>query len=104
MSDDLMELAARRFLKDAPLVERAGTVDDNGWIPTSERLPPLGERVLIWVAKPNEAGVPPRVEAARFWRHPVDRYLCGFEDDGERCWNLGRVTHWMPLPEPPTDG
>ena len=67
------------------------------WIPVTERLPEGDERVLILCKN-----------GAMFVGYCGKQYL-----DYERRWriktalnstkllNIGRVTHWMPLPEPP---
>ena len=80
---------ARKLIEEAPAVQR--------WIPESERLPDEKELVLILCKN-----------GAMFVGY------CGMQyADFERRWriktalnstkllNLGRVTHWMPLPEPP---
>ena len=68
------------------------------WIPVTERLPEEEELVLILCKN-----------GARFVGYCGKQYC-----DYERRWriktalnstkllNLGRVTHWMPLPEPPS--
>lgn len=56
------------------------------WIPVGERLPPLGEDVLLMCGDEEAIG--------------------GRDEDGD-WWGLGLgvvdkpPTHWMPLPEPP---
>ena len=59
------------------------------WIPVEERLPAMGERVMIAHAVDKWIGVGERdiIGSYEYW-----------SDDGEE---LGRPTHWMPLPEPP---
>ncbi len=59
------------------------------WIPVTERLPEEGERVLAWDKDFNES------EVATYYAH--DGWGC----DASISLN---VTHWMPLPAPPTDG
>lgn len=65
--------------------------DVEGWIPVSERLPEVGERVL---------GSTDPVEEVTYWAHKPGVH------DGEAGWcdtheNLVEVTHWMPLPAAP---
>ena len=74
---------------------REGYRAANEWVPVSERLPEIGQRVLVpqngssvevgWISNrfaKTEAGREPRWERfGRIWR--------------------GRVSHWMPLPTPP---
>lgn len=61
------------------------------WIPVSERLPAIGEQVLV-------AAIGRVVTATRregWWRHEIDT--------GTQTLSLGccTPTHWMPLPAPP---
>lgn len=60
------------------------------WIPVTERLPELLERVLV-----VNAGVG-YVEVG--FRHVTGKYHHWDGDDWEE---LHTPTHWMPLPEPP---
>lgn len=82
------------------LEEKQATSDENKrWIPVTERLPEEEELVLILCKN-----------GARFVGYCGKQYY-----DYERRWriktalnstkllNLGRVTHWMPLPEPPSE-
>ena len=76
-----------------------GKADAVKWIPVTERLPE-GEELVLILCK----------NGARFVGYCGKQYL-----DIERRWriktalnstkllNLGRVTHWMPLPEPPME-
>ena len=70
------------------------------WISCEERNPPEGEEVLVWYA--------------RQWPNDEKFFTTGgtlhkaFEDLDKLFWYngrgeamSGRVTHWMPLPEPP---
>lgn len=66
-----------------------GEVQANTWIPTTERLPELGQRVII--CRQKEKGVP-YIEQATM---------------GPGGWwkvygtNVKQVDFWMPMPEPP---
>ena len=80
---------ARKLMEDAPAVQM--------WIPVTEKLPVDEELVLILCKN-----------GAMFVGYCGKQYV-----DFERRWriktalnstkllNLGRVTHWMPLPQPP---
>ena len=64
----------------------------SGWIPVYERLPVIGQRVLIW---------------DREYNYDID-WIAGETDaDGAIAWKITgydhdyNVTHWMPLPPPP---
>lgn len=88
------DIYAKECLREAP------TIEVPRWIPVTELLPEEEELVLI-ICK----------NGARFVGYCGKRY-----GDFERRWriktalnstkllNLGRVTHWMPLPTPPKDG
>lgn len=55
------------------------------WIPVTERLPEQGQEVIVY-----DGGVlKPKVFCYLFWNPNYD--------------NWARVTHWMPLPEPPKE-
>jgi hypothetical protein len=64
------------------------------WIPVSERLPEPGQQVL--------AAIPPRV-----WNEENQAIIetLDYEQESFYSWKddewQKRVTHWMPLPEPP---
>jgi hypothetical protein len=62
----------------------------NGWISVSERLPELGERVMV-------------SNAADDWVTVGSRQLTGeyHHWDGDDSEELHEPTHWMPLPAPP---
>ena len=61
------------------------------WIKVTDRLPPIGQRVLVYqkdgVHGGNEIDIEERI-CCDFWR-----------DQGLFCG----ITHWMPLPTPPKD-
>ncbi len=57
------------------------------WIKCSERLPELGEPVLIFTTDMNQ-----------FMGWLENRHLWSYE---HQSWFLSEVTHWMPLPNRP---
>ena len=60
------------------------------WIPVTERLPEKGEEVLVFDTRENWTGFA--------WLRPDETWTAlGFDFP----FDLGEVTHWMPLPEPP---
>jgi hypothetical protein len=61
------------------------------WIPVSEPLPEMDERVMVG-------------NAADGWVTVGSRHLTGqyHHWDGDDSEELHEPTHWMPLPEPPT--
>ena len=66
------------------------------WIKCSERLPNVGERVLMNVGKSVFEGW----HDGRIWVRydDFDESPASFEE-----LMCKRVTHWMPLPEPPEE-
>lgn len=84
--DDPLELAkAIRKGPDMP------TAPVQGWIPCSERMPEEIGRYWCYVEEQNSLG--------------KSHYQWNCSWNGDRWWveseNGGRVTHWMPLQEPP---
>ena len=69
----------------------------NQWIPVSERLPKYGTKVLVFAYGHD-------VLTARLCKETEFDYPV-FECNGiyNELAKQGRITHWMPLPEPPKD-
>ena len=61
------------------------------WVPVTERLPEMGETVMVAHSKDGWVGTGERVLTGAYLH---------WADDGEE---LHDPTHWMPLPAPPTD-
>jgi hypothetical protein len=75
------------------------------WIPVTERLPEVGEDVLIYaVGKSDDfssvMAITDRIifrlftssEGVEAWSSPWQYFMTNYE-----------ITHWMPLPEPPKE-
>ena len=61
-----------------------------GWISVRDRLPEKGEEVLVFDTRENWTGFA--------WLRPDETWTAlGFDFP----LDLGEVTHWMPLPQPP---
>lgn len=72
----------REAIDDAPTVDAVPVVPGR-WIPVSERLPEQGQEVIVY-----DGGVlKPKVFCYLFWNKDYNSWA--------------RITHWMPLPEPP---
>lgn len=70
------------------------------WIKITECLPTIGIDVLVFVKKEIKKSKP--VETyIRVGRRISERDIWIIGDDFG--YNLGKVTHWMPLPENPVD-
>ena len=72
-------------------------MSNSGWISVDDRLPETGCEVLAYIKHLNP----------RFGPHTVVLYASASPDhfweydEGELSYNWN-VTHWMPLPEPPS--
>ena len=70
------------------LLDSGVTVQE--WISVTERLPEKGEEVLVFNTRENWIGFA--------WLRPDETWTAlGFDFP----FDLGEVTHWMPLPQPP---
>ena len=70
-------------------IKHAPTVNNDGWIPVSERLPETGKAVLVCCdGKFHDAMVVAYIDALGLW-HPIS---------GDH------IAYWMPLPELPKEG
>jgi hypothetical protein len=68
------------------------------WIPVTERMPTPGEDVLAFTH--NYGPVVASTDTAGTWRATHKDY----ESGEPYLRDAGTVSHWMPLPAPPTDG
>lgn len=80
---------ARRLLERLEQLEAEKT---NTWVDASDRLPANHEKVIVWS---NTAGI---FLASRVPAHNADNYW----RDTASLWRIHGVTHWQPLPKPPT--
>ena len=72
------------------LLDSGVTVQE--WISVTERLPEKGEEVLVFNTRENWTGFA--------WLRPDETWTAlGFDFP----FDLGEVTHWMPLPQPPEE-
>lgn len=62
---------------------------DDGWIACGERMPPLGESVLLLRRNGTVISIGQRGASG------------GFDLDGGGWWRNDSASHWMPLPAPP---
>ena len=77
---------------DALVAENAALMEAQRWIPVGERLPEEG---LVMTAYTNLDGTP---EVGELWFHPLEARIYWEHEHGD----VETVTHWMPLPAPPT--
>jgi hypothetical protein len=70
------------------------TIVPQPWISVKDRLPEEDEDVIVFTDEQGERGI----------------HVASVDEDGVWCpshgdgWMFPTVTHWMPLPAPPTDG
>ena len=64
----------------------------NSWISVKDSMPEQFTEVIIFTTKGN---VTCAYLYEEDWRHE--------EDERVADWNIGEVTHWQPLPEPPKE-
>ena len=73
-------------IKEAPAVNR--------WIPCSERLPEFEREVLVYVKGNFDNSIP-------FITTAYINSDCDWQSDYDGEVIDSKITHWMPLPEPP---
>lgn len=96
-ADAIEELTALSRRQEVELVELTGELASKPrWIPVTERLPE--EHVFVLIRQDDDRMmVAERVDGDwwyRYFAYDVDRW-----DENEQ----GKITHWMPLPEPPEE-
>ena len=63
------------------------------WIPVTERLPKVGQRILVYC------------ESKTIEKHVTAcTYTGGLYGCPQFSRHVRKVTHWMPMPEPPGEG
>lgn len=71
------------------------------WVPVTERLPEAGKKVLVFAYGYDTI-------TARMCKKTEDGYPVfeckGYDGIYREMARAGRITHWMPLPQPPKDG
>ena len=94
------------------IIDRLAAYEDTGlipeevqavrWIPVEERLPEENVTVLAFNADPHaEKYVLARYRTIVY----LGRYWCQFDQEYDSwCASCWKVTHWMPLPQPPKEG
>ena len=90
-----------------PLVGRAAppTAQAEGWVNVDERLPAKNTEVLICFAEsplPSTGQYTGHAADPAGWCYPKESYLWPGESEKLPDGGAPTVTHWMPLPPPPT--
>jgi hypothetical protein len=71
----------------------------NRWIPVGERLPEPGQRVLMWI---QSYAYVPGAEKLGAYMPMVDSLAPWHSSWDLNIYETSEVTHWLPLPKPPT--
>lgn len=66
------------------------------WISVEDRLPETDDRVLVWYCDKDGDFFP----AVGRYGEKEERWITDV-DDNDHAWPPVKITHWMPLPEPP---
>ena len=69
---------------------------DMNWISVKDRLPAIGQNVLVWDGNTNLDNIP-TYELAKYLSFNNGNFFISGP------YSLQAITHWMPLPEPPKD-
>ena len=80
-----------REIRDATTVDAVEVVNGR-WISVEDRLPEVGQCVLVWC------------ESRMFKKHiTISTYMRTYSAERETYFSrrVRNVTHWMPLPQPP---
>lgn len=81
------EFAAQR----KAVIQRLGEFEDRAkWVDIKDRLPEVDTEVLAYVGKYNSIQIMSLDKNNRWWDYEANAV--------EEYW---RITHWMPLPQPP---
>lgn len=81
------------------------TAQAEGWVSVEERLPAKNTEVLICFAEsplPSTGQYTGHAEDPAGWCYPKESYLWPGESEKLPDGGAPTVTHWMPLPLPPT--
>nr|DAV51147.1 MAG TPA: Protein of unknown function (DUF551) [Bacteriophage sp.] len=89
----------RSLIEDAPDIKPESMRHDEEWISVKDRLPDVFDEVLVYDTFSNTS-----ISIA--WRETTPRKngIVNWYWNSQMSYpeNLTHVTHWMPLPEPPT--
>lgn len=94
------------YLARAQMAEAALAAQPTaGWIACSERMPPQGEDVLVWLSEPAFKGGPHVVFDCWDEQHEAPVSFSSATLPVGPGWDSGayfeQISHWMPLPPPP---
>lgn len=106
------KLDGRYACEDVPqimAIPAADVVPAPRWIPVTERFPPLDKEVLVFAIGLPEWGFEGKTATAIAYRFIYRFWSSGKEyEQWSTPWEHFhmdyKITHWMPLPEPPKEG
>ena len=90
------EIVYASEIKNAPTIEARPE-----WISVYDQMPEQRGMPCLVVAE-NRYGQRNIVKAFTNYEHPID--FMTNEKQFDNCWHMWKVTHWMPMPEPPNCG
>lgn len=74
----------------------------SGWISVEDRLPETDDPVLVWYCNEN-GDFYPTVGSYSKWFDTDKMYWSTDLDGNEMVYPPVKITHWMPIPEPPKE-
>lgn len=82
----------REYIDDMPIVE----AEPAKWVSVKDRLPEPNTEVLVYIKYPQpvlslDTGIKKKANIKKLF----------FDGEGFVSYDYGKLTHWMPLPEPP---
>lgn len=97
VGDNIMDFRTENFMESLAsfLIAQGVTVQE--WISVTERLPAVGEDVLVITSSSDR-----NMAVWRLFGNAENRQA-HWEDEVGDGLVLGAATHWMPLPEPPKE-
>lgn len=72
------------------------------WVSVEDRLPETDDWVLVWYCD-KDGDFFATVGKYKEWKPTGERYWYTDVDNNETAWPPVKITHWMPLPEPPKE-
>lgn len=100
---------ARLLLEGAEIIKQLRRERDEArskepmWIPVDEKKPEPYETVIVSVATRNGYEEPMSFETLAAYERRTDVWQDGLDGSTLTKADYERVTHWMPMPEPPVE-
>lgn len=107
LNDSTPRKYARLLLEGAEIIRQLRKERDEArakepkWIPTGEKVPDPYETVIVSVATKNGYEEPISLETLASYEKRTGVWQDGLDGSPVTKAEYERVTHWMPMPEPP---